>query len=143
MTAACRVSAFLVIMFPWFASADSSPVPNSIHGLYGKRTETCFGKKCEKNYADTILVTPLGSEYARIDISLLYQNGERCEVQGDGAWKDQHLVIEITNPSVCMLHLYFSPRKVVLRDDAENPCVRLFCGFNGSLNTTLPKKGGL
>jgi hypothetical protein len=130
--------------FSLIAAAQGNNAPSSIHGLYGERTKTCFGKECEGDYADTILITPMGSEYSRVDISLMFKNGERCEVdKATGVWKDGHLVVEMEGTPACKLHLRFSHKKVVLRDDIDFPCVRLFCGFNGSLNATLPKKGSL
>lgn len=142
MTLAHALLATIAIALPSVASAQN--IPKGITGLYGARTETCFGTKCVGGFADTILISPLGEEYARVDISLMFQNGERCEVnKANGIWREGHLLVEMDGPPACKLHLRFFRGRVDLRDDIEAPCVQLYCGFNGSLNATLPKKGSL
>lgn len=126
------------------SSVIAQAIPAGVSGLYGARVEACFGSKCESGYADTILISPLGRDHVRVDISLLFQNGEQCDVEkATGIWRDRHLLVEIEGPPSCKLHLHFSRGRVKLRDDLDAPCVRIFCGFNGSLNATLPKKGNL
>jgi len=75
-----------------------------------------------------------------VSLWLTYANSHLCRLEGVGAWKANHVLVEQTDKwSTCNLKIISDGNSALLKD-LDN-CTRMFCGARGALNNTIvPRK---
>lgn len=141
--------AILAILFAPSMLLASEPVAPS-YGLYGQKVDVCFrsevGFDCEGKAADTLLIAPLPSGDARVDLSMTFTNAHTCHTRDAiGKWHENRLIVTVdTDTGVCSFTIEFSDSGASLSDKSDSPCHLKICGARGWLDgRTLPFKGAL
>lgn len=147
--ASAGMRAFLAILLIPSALLASEPTIHS-YGLYGRRVDVCFKSRarfdCEGETANTLLISPLPSGDARVDLSLAFTNGHTCHTRDAiGKWQgDRLLVTADTGTGSCNFTIEFSNDGASLLDQSDSPCHQKICGARGWLDGyTLPFRGAL
>lgn len=92
--------------------------------------------------ADWVHVVPTANDGVWVEVSLLFHNGHTCQLQGDGEWKSNHVLIQKYDAEACDLKIHFRAGKAVLSDDGR--CRAMSCGARGAYDgIALPKRGSL
>jgi hypothetical protein len=106
--------------------------PRNIFGAYGQSSR---GR-------DSIRVGEKADGKISVAIRLYFANGHRCNLNGDGEWRGDHvaLVAEGLTPArPCRLNVFFEKGRAVLKDEGLQ-CAPVYCGTRGEFdNVSLAK----
>jgi hypothetical protein len=138
-----RILCGLVITACWSPIATQLPAgeapPESIFGLYAPAGKTGIG-------SDAIRVTPRPNGKAGLTLKLYYANGHTCELEHEGEWLGDHLLVTaegLRENEFCKLEAYFPKGRILLKDQGQR-CAQVYCGTRGKLDgVTLPKRRSL
>ena len=121
--------------------------PSPPYGLYEKQVPVCFhtpeGFDCEAEASNRLLIAPLESGEASVDLGMVFTNGHSCSAEGAvGTWSDDRLLVNVgTGADACQFTVDFSDQGATLSDDPEVPCRTRICGARGVLEgMVLPFK---
>jgi hypothetical protein len=118
--------------------------------LYSERVPVCFNPAadaknqfdCEGETADWLLVVPAANDGVWVEVNLFFHNGHTCRFQGNGEWKDNHVLVQKYDAEACELKVHFQGNKAVLSDDGR--CRAMSCGARGSYDgVSLSKRGSM
>ncbi|WP_185266432.1 hypothetical protein [Halopseudomonas xiamenensis] len=133
------------LAFPTVLTACGSAEPP--YGLYEKKVPVCFhtpeGFDCEAEASNTLLITPLESGEARVDLEMVFTNGHACSAAGAvGTWAGERLLVSVgTGADACQFTVRFADQEATLSDDSDAPCRTRICGARGVLEgMVLPFK---
>lgn len=128
---------------------SAEPIPADVIGVYGKSysvrsaSEDCSKRDDEScglvDAEDEVSISRVSASKVRVRASISADYGHSCEIEGDGSWDRNRLVVKLL-PSelehgVCTVSIEFSPG--VMRRLASAPydaCSR-YCGARASLDT--------
>jgi hypothetical protein len=124
--------------FPQVSLPPSEPLPKRIFGVYGSPSQNSH-----TGGRDTIRVTPGQNRQVRVAIKLYYANGHTCQLDREGEWHGDHVLIVadgLNENEPCKLEAYFPEGRILLKDEGQR-CAQVYCGTRGKLDAvSLIKK---
>lgn len=117
-------------MLCWLPLASQ---PRVIFGRYGSA----------RSGRDAIRIIPKSNGKIGFILHLYYANGHTCQLEKEGEWRDDHIVIlaeGLKENEPCRLQAFFSKGRITLKEEGRR-CAEVYCGTRGKLDgVTLNKR---